>query len=61
MSIENETLPKIEEHAIQEKTANVDKLFKSLAEMPTDFYSEERIDESPQEREELQYIKIRKI
>ncbi len=52
MPIEKETLSKIEENTVQEKTANVEKLFKSLSEMPSDFYSEERVDQLPQEREE---------
>lgn len=32
--------------------AEVEKLFKSLSEMPSDFYFEERVDELPREREE---------
>ena len=53
MLIEKETLPKIEENTVQNKTIEVEKLFKSLSEMPSDFYSEERVDEPPQEREEF--------
>ena len=38
-------------------TIEVEKLFKSLSEMPSDFYSEERVDEPPQEREVIQIRK----
>lgn len=51
MPIEKETTPKIEENVLQNETIDVEKLFKSLAEMPTDFYSEERVDEPPQDLE----------
>lgn len=34
MLIEKETLSKIEENTVQKKIANVDKLFKSLSEIP---------------------------
>ncbi|WP_010113590.1 hypothetical protein [Acinetobacter sp. P8-3-8] len=37
----------------QEKTIEAEKLLKSLTEMPSDFYSEERVDEPPQEREDI--------
>lgn len=53
MPIEKGTLPKVDENTIQEKSTKVEKLFKSLSEMPSDFYSEERVDELPQEREEF--------
>ena len=53
MPIEKETLSKIEENTVQEKTTNVEKLFKIFSEMSSDFYFEERVDQSPQEREEL--------
>lgn len=54
MPIEKRILPAIEKNNIQEITIKkVEKLFKSLSEMPSDFYSEERVDQSPQEREEL--------
>ena len=52
MLIEKETLPKIEENTVQNKTIEVEKLFKSLSEMPSDFYSEKRVDELPRERED---------
>ena len=57
MLIEKETLPKIEENTVQNKTIEVEKLFKSLSEMPSDFYPEERVDEPPQEREVIQIRK----
>ena len=57
MPIEKETLPKIEENTVQNKTIEVEKLFKSLSEKPSDFYSEERVDEPPQEREVIQIRK----
>ena len=57
MLIEKETLPKIEENTVQNKTIEVEKLFKSLSEMPSDFYFEERVDEPPQEREVIQIRK----
>ena len=57
MLIEKETLPKIEENTVQNKTIEVEKLFKSLSVMPSDFYSEERVDEPPQEREVIQIRK----
>ncbi|WP_165382058.1 hypothetical protein [Acinetobacter sp. WCHAc060025] len=53
MTKEKETLPKIEENVLQDETIGIEKLFNSLSEMPFDFYSEEREDEPPQEREEL--------
>ncbi|MCH4243979.1 hypothetical protein [Acinetobacter gerneri] len=53
MSIEKEILPKIEENVLQNEIIGIEKLFNLLSEMPSDFYSEERIDEPPQEREEL--------
>ncbi|WP_171264234.1 hypothetical protein [Acinetobacter sp. ANC 3832] len=53
MTIEKPKLPKIEGKVLQNKTINIEKLFKSFSEMPTGFYSEERIDEPPQKREEL--------
>lgn len=37
----------------QEKTIEAEKLLKSISKMPSDFYSEERVDELPQEREEF--------
>lgn len=57
MPIEKGTLPKVDENTIQEKSTKVEKLFKSLSEMPSDFYSEERVDEPPQEREVIQIRK----
>ena len=36
---------------LREKPVTVDRLFKVLAQMPNDFYAEERVDEPPQERE----------
>lgn len=53
MLIKKGKLPKIEENKVQEKTTCAEKLFKSLAEMPSDFSSEERIDEPPQKRDEF--------
>lgn len=52
MLIEKEIFPKVKENNVQEKTIEVEKLFKSLSEMPSDFYFEKRIDELPREREE---------
>lgn len=42
-----------DEVILREKPATVDRLFKVLAQMPNDFYAEERVDEPPQEREEF--------
>ena len=42
-----------DEVILREKTVTVDRLFKVLAQMPNDFYAEERVDEPPQEREEF--------
>ena len=53
MPIEKEILPKVKEINLQGKTIAVEKLFKALAEMPSDFYPEERVDELPQERENI--------
>lgn len=54
MSIEEmEMSPRVEENTVQEKTTNVEKLFKIFSEMSSDFYFEERVDQSPQEREEF--------
>lgn len=53
MPIEKEALPTIEESVFQDETIKVEKLLKSLAEMPSDFYPEERVDELPQEREDI--------
>lgn len=53
MSTEKEMLPEIEEKTVQENTNNVEKLFKTLSEMPNDFYLEDREDEAPQNREKL--------
>lgn len=47
------TPPKIEENALQNETIGIEKLFKIFSEMSSDFYFEERVDELPQEREEL--------
>lgn len=38
---------------LREKPVTVDRLFKVLAQMPNDFYAEERVDEPLQEREEF--------
>lgn len=51
MPIEREIFPEVKENNVQGKTIEVEKLFKSLTEMPSDFYSEERVDEPSQERE----------
>ena len=40
-----------DEVILREKPVTVDRLFKVLAQMPNDFYAEERVDEPPQERE----------
>ena len=40
-----------DEVILREKPITVDQLFKVLAQMPDDFYTEERVDEPPQERE----------
>lgn len=53
MSMGKETLTTVKENVLQNETIKIEKLFKSLTEMPSDFYSEERIDEPPQKREEL--------
>ena len=45
-------LPKVKEDNIQGRTIEVEKLFKSLSEMPSNFYSEKRVDELPRERED---------
>ena len=50
MPIEKETPHKIEENVRQNETIDIEKLFKSLSEMPSDFYAETRVDEPPQER-----------
>ena len=42
-----------DEVILREKPVTVDRLFKVLAQMPNDFYAEERLDEPPQEREEF--------
>ncbi|OOW08744.1 antitoxin [Acinetobacter sp. MF4642] len=42
-----------DEVILREKSVTVDRLFKVLAQMPNDFYAEERVDEPPQEREEF--------
>mgnify|MGYP006377577431 FL=1 len=36
---------------LREKPVTAESLFKVLAQMPDDFYAEERVDEPPQERE----------
>lgn len=53
MPIDKEIFPKVEENTVQVKTIEVEKLFKALAEMPSDFYSETRIDEASQKQEDL--------
>ena len=42
-----------DEVVLREKPITVDRLFKVLAQMPNDFYAEERVDEPLQEREEF--------
>jgi len=42
-----------DEVILREKPVTVDRLFKVLAQMQNDFYAEERVDESSQEREEF--------
>lgn len=42
-----------DEVILREKLVTVDRLFKVLAQMPNDFYAEEKVDEPLQEREEF--------
>ena len=42
-----------DEVILREKPVTVDQLFQALAQMPDDFYIEEREDEPPQQREEF--------
>jgi antitoxin VapB len=42
-----------DEVILREKPVTAERFFEVLAQMPNDFYSEERVDEPPQEREEL--------
>ena len=42
-----------DEVILREKPVTADDLFKVLAQMPEDFYAEERVDGPPQEREEF--------
>ena len=42
-----------DEVILREKPVTVDRLFKVLAQMPNDFYAEERVDEPLQERQEF--------
>ena len=42
-----------DEVILREKPITVDRFFDVLAQMPDDFYIEERVDEPPQEREEF--------
>ena len=42
-----------DEVILREKPVTADYLFKVLAQMPDDFYVDERVDEPPQEREEF--------
>ena len=42
-----------DEVILREKPVTEDRLFKVLAQMPNDFYAEERVDEPLQEREEF--------
>ena len=42
-----------DEVILREKPVTVDRLFKVLAQMPNDFYAEEKVDEPLQEREEF--------
>lgn len=51
MLIKKEIFPKVKDNEAPDNAIKVDKLFETLSEMPSDFYSEERIDEPPQERE----------
>ena len=40
-----------DEVILREKPVTAERLFKLLAQMPNDFFAEERVDEPPQERE----------
>ncbi|MFC3903065.1 antitoxin VapB [Acinetobacter marinus] len=40
-----------DEVILREKPVTAERLFQVLADMPKDFYAEERVDEPPQERE----------
>lgn len=40
-----------DEVILREKPVTAERLFQVLAQMPKDFYAEERVDEPPQERE----------
>lgn len=42
-----------DEVILREKPITAEHFFKVLAQMPEDFYAEERVDEPPQEREEF--------
>ena len=42
-----------DEVILREKPVTAERLFQVLADMPKDFYAEERVDEPPQEREEF--------
>ena len=42
-----------DEVILREKPVTVDRLFKVLAQMPNDFFAEEKVDEPLQEREEF--------
>lgn len=42
-----------DEVILREKPVTAERLFQVLAQMPKDFYAEERVDEPPQEREAI--------
>lgn len=50
-SAEVEIFRRGDEVILREKPVTADRLFRVLAKMPNDFYSEDRIDGPPQERE----------
>lgn len=53
MLLEKETVPKVEESTLHDGVIKLEKLFQSLSEMPSDFYSETRVDEPSQERKDI--------
>ncbi|OEY91849.1 virulence factor [Acinetobacter proteolyticus] len=52
-STEVEIFRRGDEVILREKPITAERLFNLLAQMPDDFYEEERVDQPPQEREEF--------
>ena len=52
-STEVEIFRRGDEVILREKPITAERLFNVLAQMPDDFYEEERVDQPPQEREEF--------